>query len=122
MLPIGWLYTLDIQPMLILTHEPETGAPRLIVCNPYAVAWIGPYRRLNEHFRPENEVHNWKLWVQRSDLLPPRSGKSPTGILVESHLRAWLLQRFKLKLRDLRFEELCAVAEATQKHPAKGRV
>ena len=38
--------------------------------------------------------------------------------VIESHLRAWLLQRFKLKLRDLRFEELLAVAERTQKHPA----
>jgi DNA replication protein DnaC len=42
---------------------------------------------------------------------PPGTGKS--------HLRAWLLQRFKLKLRDLRFEELCAVAEAAQKNPAE---
>jgi hypothetical protein len=59
--------------------------------------------------------------VQRVPDLPPRSGKSPTGILVESHLRAWLLQRFKLKLRDLRFEELCRIALAAQKHPAEGR-
>jgi hypothetical protein len=51
------------------------------------------------------------VWVQCTENLPPRSGKSPTGILVESHLRAWLLQRFKLKLRDLCFKELCAVAE-----------
>jgi hypothetical protein len=61
------------------------------------------------------------MWVQRSDLLPPRSGKSPTGILVESHLRAWLLQRFKLKLRDLRFEELLEIATAAQKHPTRDR-
>ena len=107
--------------MLILTHEPDAGAPRLIIQNPYAKAWISPYRRLNDHFRPIHELHNWKLWVQRSDLLPPRAGKSPTGLLIESHLRAWLLRRFKLKLRDLRFEELCAVAEATQKNPTKGR-
>ena len=62
------------------------------------------------------------MWVQRVPDLPPRSGKSPTGILVESHLRSWLLQRFKLSLRDLRFEELRTVARATQKHPAEGRV
>ena len=108
--------------MLSLHHEPDTGAPRLLIRNPYGKAWIGRYRRLNEHWQPVNEVHNWRLWVQRSDLLPPRSGKSPTGILVESHLRAWLLQRFRLKLRDLRFEELCAIAEHTQKHPTEGRV
>ena len=108
--------------MLILTHEPETGAPRLIIQNPYAKAWIGRYRRLNEHFRHENEVHNCKMWVERCPDLPPRSGKSPTGILIESHLRAWLLRRYKLKLRDLRFEELYELAQATEKHPAKGRV
>jgi hypothetical protein len=107
--------------MLILTHEPETGAPRLMIRNPYAKAWISPYRRLNEHLRHINEVHNWRMWVERSPHLPPRSGKSPTGILIESHLRAWLLRRFKLKLRDLRFEELCAVAQAAQRPPAEGR-
>jgi len=108
--------------MLILTHDSETGAPRLMIQNPYGKAWIGRYRGLNEHFRHINEVHNWRLWVQRVPHLPPRSGKSPTGLLIESRLRAWLLQRFKLKLRDLRFEELLAVAEAAQKHPTKGRV
>jgi hypothetical protein len=108
--------------MLILTHDDETGAPRILIRNPYAKAWIGRYRRFDEHLRPTNEVHNWKMWVQRVPHLPPRAGKSPTGILVESHLRAWLLRHFKLKLRDLGFEELCAVAEATQKHPARGRV
>ena len=107
--------------MLILTHEPDTGAPRLIIQNPYAKAWIRRYRRLDEHFRPEKEVHNWRLWVERSPHLAPRWEKSPTGILVESHLRAWLLQRFKLKLRDLRFEELGRIALAAQKHPAEGR-
>jgi hypothetical protein len=104
--------------MFILTHDSETGAPRLIIQNPFAKAWISRYRRFNEHLRPINEVHNWRLWVERSPDLPPRCGKSPTGILVESHLRAWLLQRYRLKLRDLRFEELLAVAERTQKHPA----
>jgi hypothetical protein len=96
--------------MLTLHHDIETRAPRLMIRNPYVKAWISPYRRLNEHLRRINEVHDWRLWVERSDLLPPRSAKSPTGILVESHLRAWLLQRFRLKLRDLRFEELCEIA------------
>jgi hypothetical protein len=105
--------------MLILTHEPETGAPRLIISNPFAKAWISPYRRLNEHFRHVNEVHDWRMWVERSEHLPPRSGKSPTGILVESHLRAWLLQRYRLKLRDLRFEELLEIAKMAQKNPAE---
>ena len=50
--------------MLILTHDSETGVPRLMIQNPYGKAWIGRYRGLDEHFRHENEVHNWRLWVQ----------------------------------------------------------
>jgi hypothetical protein len=33
------------------------------------------------------------------------------GLLVESHLRAWLLQRFRRRLSDLCFAELRQIAE-----------
>ncbi len=62
----------------------------------------------------------WRLYVQRMPHLPPSAGKSPTQLLIESRLRAWLLQRFRRRLRDLSFEELCRIAEA--KHPAQHRV
>jgi hypothetical protein len=122
MLPIGWLYTLDIQPMLTLAHDPETGAPRLIIRNSYAAAWISPYRRLTPDFRHKNEVHDWRLWVQRRPDVPARAWKSPTRLMIESRLRAWLLQRYRRRLRDLRFAELREIAKAAQKHPTKGRV
>jgi hypothetical protein len=55
-------------------------------------------------FTHVQEIHNWRMWVKRRPELLPSKGKSPTGLLIESHLRAWLLQRFHLKLRDLSFE------------------
>ena len=106
--------------MLTLHHDIETGSKRLIIRNPFAAAWIGHYPRLTPDFRHVKEVHNWRLYVQRAPHLPPRAGKSPTSLLVESRLRAWLLQRFRLRLHDLSFEELCCIAEA--KHPTRGRV
>jgi hypothetical protein len=108
--------------MLTLEHDIGTGAPKLMIRNPYAAAWISAYRRLTPGLQHRNEVANWRLWVQRQPNLPPRAGKSPTSLLIESRLRAWLLQRFHRRLRDLRFEELCAIAAATKKHPARGRV
>ena len=98
--------------MLSLHHDPETGALRLVIRNPFAAAWISPYRRLTPDFRHVREVHDWRLWVQRVPDLPPKAGKSPTGLLVESRLRAWLLQRLRRRLRDLRFEELRRIAES----------
>lgn len=98
--------------LLTISKDPKTGAPRLVIRNPYAAAWISPYRRLTPDFLHVREVHNWRLWVQRRPELSPSAGKSPTRLLIESHLRAWLLQRFHAKLRDLRFEELCAIAAA----------
>jgi hypothetical protein len=50
--------------MLILTHEPETGAPGLIIQNPYAKAWIGRYRRLNEGYS--------RTWGMRQEAAYPR--------------------------------------------------
>ena len=106
--------------MLSLQHDIETGQDRLLIHNPFAVAWIGHYRRLTSDFERVKEVHNWRLYVQRVPHLPPSAGKSPTQLLIESRLRAWLLQRFLRRLRYLSFEELCRIAEA--KHPTRGRM
>jgi hypothetical protein len=119
----AWLYTLYIA-MLTLEYDKETGAPKLYIRNPFAVAWIDQYRRLrtdvyDSNFTHVHEIHNWRLWVRRRPELLPSKGKSPTGLLIESRLRAWLLQRFHLKLRDLSFEELLAIAQG--KHPTPKR-
>ena len=106
--------------MLSLYHDPTTEERRLIIHNSYAIAWISHYRRLTPDFRHVAEAHDWRLYVQRALHLPPSAGKSPTSLLIESRLRAWLLQRFRRRLRDLSFEELCRIAEA--KHPKRGRV
>ena len=105
--------------MLLLEYDKETGAPKLYIRNPFAVAWISPYRRLRTdiydiNFLHVNEIYNWRLWVKQRPELPPRTGKSPSGLLIESRLRAWVLQRFRRRLRDLRFEELCQIAEQAQ--------
>ena len=122
MLAIAWLYTLYVA-MLTLEHDKKTGAPKLFIRNPFAVAWIGHYRRLTvgltSEFTHVKDIHDWRMWVQRRPELPPRTGKSPTGLLIESRLRAWLLQRFRRRLNDLRFEELCAIAQ--QKEPSAKR-
>jgi hypothetical protein len=108
--------------MLSLTRDNQTGQPRLIIRNPFVAAWIDCYRRLDDDFQPHETMHDWRLWVQRAPHLLPQAGKSPTRLLIESRLRAWLLQRFHRKLRDLRFEELCAIAAAAKKHPTRGQV
>ena len=102
--------------MLTLRHDIETGQARLLIQNPFAMAWISHYRRLTPDFQHVKEVHNWRLYVQRAPHLPPRAGKSPTGLFVEIRLRAWLLQRFRRRLRDMSFEELCRIAERCRKH------
>ena len=99
--------------MLSLHHNSTTGERRLVIRNPFAAAWISHYRRLTPDFQHVKEVHNWRLYVQRVPHLPPRTGKSPTQLLVESRLRAWLLQRFRRRLRDMSFEELCWIAEVS---------
>ena len=97
--------------MLFINHDTATGQVRLIIRNPFAKAWIMHYPRLTEDFRRIEEPHDWRLYVQRAPELPPSAGKSPTRLLIESRLRAWLLQRFRRRLPDLRFAELRQIAE-----------
>jgi hypothetical protein len=42
---------------------------------------------------------------------PVLGRKTQTGLMIESHLRAWLLQRYRRRLRDLRFAQLREIAE-----------
>jgi hypothetical protein len=59
--------------------------------------------------------------VRRNSNEPALARKTPTRLLIESRLRAWVLQHFRRRLRDLRFEELCQIAEQAQKHPTPTR-
>ena len=105
--------------MLSFSHNPTTGEQRLIIRNTFAPAWISHYPRLTPDFCHVAEAHDWRLYVQRAPHLPPSAGKSPTSLLIESRLRAWLLQRFRRRLRDLSFEELCRIAERCMINPIK---
>jgi hypothetical protein len=93
--------------MLSLEQNSFTGEVRLLIRNDLAEAWISYYP---PSFNPFDR-HDWRLWVKRREHEPARARKSPTGLLIESRLRAWLLQRFRRRLRDLSFEELCAIAQ-----------
>src|ERR671926_149018 len=107
--------------MLSLHDDKETGQVRLVIRNPFAKAWIMHYPRLTEDFRRIEEPHDWRLYVQRAPELPPSAGKSPTRLLIESRLRAWLLQRFRRRLSDLRFEQLRQIAEMQQQRAMQMR-
>jgi hypothetical protein len=54
-----------------------------------------------------------------------RRGLSSSSLSAEpqgaAQLTLTLLQHFRRRLRDLRFEELCQIAEWAQKHPAPTR-
>jgi hypothetical protein len=43
--------------MLILEYDKDTNAPKLYIRNPFAVAWIGHYRRLRTDFYDLNFCH-----------------------------------------------------------------
>jgi hypothetical protein len=103
--------------MLSLEHNSFTGEVRLLIQSDLAEAWLSYYP---PHFNPFDR-HDWRLWVRRHAVEPALARKTPTRLLIESRLRAWLLQRFHRRLRDLRFEELCHIAEQAQKHPTPKR-
>ena len=53
--------------MLTLEYDKGTNTPKLHIRNPFAVAWIGSYRRLKTDlyertFYHVNERHNWRMW------------------------------------------------------------
>ena len=95
--------------MLLLEDNLGSGEIRLRIQNGLAEAWISYYPPL---LKPRNQ-HDWRLWVRHKPCEPPRACPSQTRLLIESRLRAWLLQRFRRRLSDLRFAELCQIAERT---------
>src|SRR3954447_19275172 len=107
--------------MLSLHHEPETGQVRLVIRNAFAEAWIAYWPRLTSELEHVHEPHDWRLYVRRAPHLPPWAGKSPTNLMIESRLRAWLLQRFHRRLSDLRFEQLRHIAECLVKEGDRRR-
>src|SRR5919202_298253 len=103
--------------MISLENNPSVGEKRLIIHTGIAPAWISYYP---PQFDPRDR-HDWRLWVKRHPNEPALARKSPTRLAIESRLRAWLLQRFHKRLSDLRFAELCAIAQAAQKSPTVRR-
>ena len=99
--------------MLFFEYNTITGEVRLPVQTDTVPAWISYYPPAF------NNGYDWRLYVKHKEGEPPRTGKSETFLLVESRLRAWLLQRFRRRLRDLRFAELCQVAEQKSLTPVK---
>jgi hypothetical protein len=93
--------------MLSLEHNDTLGGVRLLIQTDIAPAWISFYPpSLNAA-----KGHDWRLYVRHKPCEPARSSHSATCLLIESRLRAWLLQRFRRRLRDLSFAELCQIAE-----------
>ena len=97
--------------MLSLQDNSLLGEKRLVIHSGIAEAWISYHP---PSFDPHDR-HDWRLWVKRHEYEPALSRKSPTRLLIESRLRAWLLQRFHKRLSDLRFEELCQIAQGKEK-------
>jgi len=93
--------------MLSLEHIDTIGGVRLVIRTDIALAWICYYPpSFNAAFGTD-----WRLYVKHKPVEPARSSKSATSLLIESHLRAWLLRRFHRRLNDLRFADLCQIAE-----------
>ena len=93
--------------MLSVDYNELTGEERLVIQTGIAEAWISRHPPL---FDPRDR-HDWRLRVRLSPHEPVLSRRTPMGLLVESHLRAWLLQRFRRRLNDLCFAELRQIAE-----------
>lgn len=102
--------------MLTLRHDGYEGEIRLHVLAPSGEAWIAQVPR-----RFPEERRDWRLWVRAKPGLPPRTGKSPLRLEIESRLRAWLLRRYRRPLFTLTFEELCALAERESRAARHGR-
>src|SRR3954464_3315469 len=106
--------------MLIVRHHPQTGHLYLIIRNDFARAWVEHYPRLGDSLEHFGEIPDWRLWVAPPGR-PASRQKSPTRLLVESQLRAWVLQRSGRGLPTLVFAELVQLAEG-KPVPAAPRV
>src|ERR671927_1481642 len=96
--------------MLVLHHHPQTGQEYLAIRNDFAKAWIEHYPRLGDHLEHLGEIPDWRLWVKLPDRAASRQ-KSPTRLLIESRLRAWVLRRCGRCLPTLSFAELVRLAQ-----------
>src|SRR4051812_42823727 len=103
--------------MLILRHHPKTGQKYLAIRNDFAKAWIEHYPRLGDHLEHLGEIPDWRLWVAPPGR-PANRLKSPTRLLIESQLRAWVLRRCGRCLPTLSFAELCSIAQLQAGHEA----
>jgi hypothetical protein len=101
--------------MFSLEHIDIIGAVRLVITNDIAPARICYYPPA----LATPSAHDWRLYVRHKPSEPPRTGKSATRLMIESRLRSWLLQRFRRRLSDLRFAELCQIAEHKPIAPIK---
>src|SRR3954470_4888499 len=96
--------------MLNLRHHPQTGHLYLTIRNDFARAWIEHYPRLGDSLEHLGEIPDWRLWVAPPGR-PASRQKSPTRLLIESRLRAWVLRRCGRCLPTLTFAELVRLAE-----------
>src|SRR3954454_634853 len=90
--------------MLVLSHNQH----QLDIQSPYGRAWIEHYPKLSDDLERLGEIPDWRLWVERAG--KPSLSKSPTRLLIESQLRAWVLRQSKRCLVTLSFDELLRLA------------
>ncbi len=96
--------------MLEIARQPSPTACRLIVQNVPAQVWITkkPWR----YGSPD-----WEFWIVR-DGAPVRA-RGQFRLEIQSRLRAWLLQRYHLRLLTLSFDELLRVAKGDGRSVAR---
>lgn len=92
--------------MLLLRHDGFEGKARIHIAYKDCEAWIA---RVPRH--SPSQGRDWQLWVRTVPGLPARTTKSQGRLAIESHLRAWLLQRYRRCLFAMRFHDLCRIAE-----------
>src|SRR4051794_16788159 len=84
----------------------------------YGRAWIEHYPKLGENLERLGEIPDWRLWVEVPGKRASLS-KSPTRLLIESQLRAWVLRQSKRCLATLTFDELKRLAQGLSAPAAK---
>ena len=96
--------------MLTVHHDSASGRTRLVVRGIGAEAWIAPCPP------SQARAQDWRLWVRpRQPGAAASPAKCQLRLSIESRLRAWLLQRFRRRLSDLRFEQLRQIAQMQAK-------
>src|SRR3954451_15339695 len=101
--------------MLRLSHNQH----QLDIKSSYGRAWIEHFPKLSDDLERLGEIPDWRLWVERAG--KPSLSKSPTRLLIESQLRAWVLRQSKRCLATLSFSELTRLAQGLSV-PAAPRV